>query len=302
MKIHSHFFNAQKNILKKRGLAGFLYIVNILFAIALTIPMSESLNALATTALADEMIDGFFLDRFFDYWQQFSDVYMAMGIVILVFAGFYVLLNTFFAGGILAILAREPAFSFREFMYASVTYFGRNFRLFLLSLPVLFAFLVFFFFAILNPLSQYAESLNPDAANRVAILILLLGVVFMGIWNMLFDYGKIAIFEHNKKSAIASFVKGAGFALRKFPKAAMLYFLNFGILCVLFLGYFAIESLFANDTLLQTYTLLVIQQIFIISRIWMKVSFFASQQHFYTYSPAPKSSTLHELFVTPKAG
>jgi hypothetical protein len=302
MKIRTHFFESQKNILKKRGLVGVIYLANILFALSLTLPMNANFEALAKTALADELIDGFFVDHFFDFWQQYSAAFGTSFQFVLVLAGFYLLLNTFFAGGILAILSREQEFGFREFMYASVTFFGRNLRLFLISVAILIVFVLVFVLAIFTPLNNYASTLTADSANRIFISGLCIGIIFIGLWNMLFDYAKIAIFTHNKKSALMGFVHGAGFALKNFPKATMLYFLNFGIVIFLFFTYLAVESLFRNNTLTQTYLLLFIQQIFILSRIWMKISFFASQQHFYTYSPAPESSSIRELFLSPKIG
>lgn len=302
MKIRTHFFAAQKNIFQKRALVGVLYLANLLFAMSLTLPMNTNFEALASTALADEMIDGFFIDHFFDFWQHYSAAFGVSFQFILVSAGLYLLLNTFFAGGILAILAREQEFGFREFMYSSVTFLGRNFRLFLISIPILIVFMLVFVLGIFTPLNEYASTLNPDSANKIFLFSMCIGVITLGIWNMFFDYAKIAIFTHNKKSALAGFIRGAGFALRNFPKAAMLFFLNFGIVMILFFAYLAIESLFRNNTLTQIYFLLFIQQIFIISRIWMKISFFASQQHFYTYLPVPQSSTIRELFLSSKIG
>ncbi|MFQ5633371.1 MAG: hypothetical protein ACE5I1_31785 [bacterium] len=302
MKARTHFFEAQKIIFKKRGLVGALYLVNILFAIALTIPINANLEALATTTLADEMIDGFFFDHFPDYWQQFAPAYMASFRFILIFAGFYLLFNTFFTGGILAILAREPAFDFRKFLHASATYFGRNFRLFLISIPVLIIFAIAFAAGVVFPLTQLANTLDPDAANRVFIAAIAIAFLLLGLWNMLFDYAKIAIFSHDKDSAWKGFFAGAGFAFKNFPKAALLYFMNFGLACFFFVAYFMIESVFSNDTLLQTYILLLIQQVFILSRLWIKISFFASQQHFYTYVPEPDTKSIRELFISSKIG
>lgn len=298
MNARSHFSEAQKNIFRNRAVIGYLYLINLLLAIAMTLPMASNIEALASTAFAKDLIDGFFLDYLPDYWQIYSPAFATAMRFSLSFAALYVIINVFLMGGIFATIAHSATEGIREFLYASATFFGRYFRLFLLALPFLVLFLVSFALGILAPLSSIAESLQPDSANRIYIIALVLGFLLLNAWGMLFDYSKIVLFAQNRKSAFKSFLSATAFVLKNVLKCSRLYLINLTILCLLFISYFALESTIPNTTLLQTFGLFVIQQIFIVARLWMKVSFFASQHHFYTYVPEPKTSGLRELFTS----
>lgn len=60
MNARSHFSEAQKNIFRNRAVIGYLYLINLLLAIAMTLPMVSNIEALASTAFAKDLIDGFF--------------------------------------------------------------------------------------------------------------------------------------------------------------------------------------------------------------------------------------------------
>lgn len=131
------------------------------------------------------------------------------------FAALYVIINVFLMGGIFATIAHSATEGIREFLYASATFFGRYFRLFLLALPFLVLFLVSFALGILAPLSSIAESLQPDSANRIYIIALVLGFLLLNAWGMLFDYSKIVLFAQNRKSAFKKLSERHGICVEK---------------------------------------------------------------------------------------
>lgn len=279
--IWQSFKTAHKNIWHKRGLIGVLYLTNLLVAMALSLPVYGRMHEISRSHLASELVEGFYVDHFIEFWREHGESFQTLFLAALGIGVLYLILNTFFAGGVLSILGREEQFRLRNFLHASADYFGRYFRLFLLSLPMLVLLAAVFSLFIVQPLGGYAQNLNAAQSFRIYLLISVLGLLTLGFWNMLFDYAKIIINGRELRSAAIGFFKGSGFALRHVLQTTGLYNLNYFLLLGLFLAYLIIESFFRNATAAQTFALLAFQQLFIVSRLWLKLSFFASQQDFY---------------------
>ncbi len=275
------FLKAQKEIWSRRGIVGFLYVFNVLMAALLTLPIGGRLDRLANKELADHLIDGFALDYVIEYFQKYGDSFQAIIAMLIGVGFFYVLTNTFLAGGILGVLAREKRFRLRPFLHESANMFGRFVRLLLLSLVVLALLYFVVRLAVLSPLRNLADSANPDVKFQIQLLSILITLLLIGFWNMLFDYAKITIHSRDIGSVFVGFFSSVRFALRHPLQTIGLYFLNYVIVAVLFVLYLVVENQFSNTTAASTYGLLAVQQLFILSRLWMKTSFFASQQVFY---------------------
>ena len=275
------FLKAQKEIWSRRGIVGFLYVFNVLMAAILTLPIGGRLDRLANRELADHLIDGFALDYVIEYFQKYGDSFQAIIAMLIGVGLFYVLTNTFLAGGILGVLAREKRFRLRPFLHESANMFGRFARLLLLSLVVLALLYFGVRLAVLSPLRNFADSANPDVKFQVQLLSILITLLLIGFWNMLFDYAKITIHSRDIGSVFVGFFSSVRFVLRHPLQTIGLYFLNYVIVAVLFVLYLVLENQFSNTTAASTYGLLAVQQLFILSRLWMKTSFFASQQIFY---------------------
>ncbi len=275
------FLKAQKEIWSRRGIVGFLYVFNVLMAALLTLPIGGRLDRLANKELADHLIDGFALDYVIEYFQKYGDSFQAIIAMLIGVGFFYVLTNTFLAGGILGVLAREKRFRLRPFLHESANMFGRFVRLLLLSLVVLALLYFVVRLAVLSPLRNLADSANPDVKFQIQLLSILITLLLIGFWNMLFDYAKITMHSRDIGSVFVGFFSSVRFALRHPLQTIGLYFLNYVIVAVLFVLYLVVENQFSNTTAASTYGLLAVQQLFILSRLWMKTSFFASQQVFY---------------------
>ncbi len=275
------FLKAQKEIWSRRGIVGLLYVFNVLMAAILTLPIGGRLDRLANKELADHLIDGFALDYVIEYFQKYGDSFQAIIAMLIGVGFFYVLTNTFLAGGILGVLAREKRFRLRPFLHESANMFGRFVRLLLLSLVVLALLYFVVRLAVLSPLRNLADSANPDVKFQVQLLSILITLLLIGFWNMLFDYAKITMHSRDIGSVFVGFFSSVRFALRHPLQTIGLYFLNYVIVAVLFVLYLVVENQFSNTTAASTYGLLAVQQLFILSRLWMKTSFFASQQVFY---------------------
>ncbi|MDQ7053959.1 MAG: hypothetical protein Q9P14_14135 [candidate division KSB1 bacterium] len=231
------FLKAQKEIWLRRGIVGFLYVFNVLMAAILTLPIGGRLDRLANKELANHLIDGFAVDYVIEYFQKYGDSFQAIIAMLIGVGLFYVLTNTFLAGGILGVLSREKRFRLRPFLHESANLFGRFVRLLFLSLVVLILLYFVFRLAVLSPLKNLADSANPDVRFQLQLLSILLVLLLIGFWNMLFDYAKIAIHSRDIGSVFVGFFSSMRFALRHPLQTIGLYFFELphrrGAVCAL---------------------------------------------------------------------
>jgi hypothetical protein len=87
-------------------------------------------------------------------------------------------------------------------------------------------------------------------------------------------------------------VMALAFSVRRFWRTIPLFFLNLLIVLAVFAVYLVVENQFSNATVVSMISLFVIQQLLILSRIWMRLSFFSTQLAYYrsVTEPLPLSA------------
>jgi hypothetical protein len=281
-------FTAYKNGLslawKERKMLILLYAFNLLFAYLVTLPFSDILSkALNNTIAADKVLQSFDYTTYttimdiFGKGVNFSRTITTIGIL-------YLFVNIFFAGGILRIFIEEAKFSLNEFFKGCVEYFNRFLRLFLFSvISLLIAVLMFILFS--KFLSLFTDN---STTEHLPFLFIVLRVLFLGtllsIINMLFDYAKIMTVVNDYQGMYATIKQSMMFVMMSPLKTMSLYFSYLITILVLMLIYLFIESFISTSGWLTILTFVLGAQVFMISRIWIRMSFFAGQYSFYHYS------------------
>ena len=271
-----------------------LYMVNVVFAAVLIYPFRAVVGELSKTGLADDFVAGFQIDSFAHYWSRYSPVlksltFSAGGLGVL-----YLIVGIFLGGGIVAALAVERRVSLRRFLYDASRYFGRFLRLFILLVAAMGLLVAGYKLLLSDIIDDLQEAATTDRASflwRVlGIAIVLLCCTFV---MMVFDYAKIRmVADHHRRSSFLAAVSALAFSVRRSWRTLPLFGLNLLIVLLLFVLYLLVENLFSNVTPISMIGLFVVQQVFILSRIWMKLSFFATQTAFYQDVTSPLPSEL----------
>ncbi len=270
-----------------------LYLVNIAFAAVLVYPFRRIITEVGRTDLAEDFVNGFDMDSFVDVWAHCKPElktlgYSAMGLGLL-----YLLVSIFLTAGIVSTLTLDHRVTLRRFLSNASRYFGRYLRLFVVSAVVIGAVLAGHKFGLEPYLDDLAESETTDRAAflwktlDVAIVVLVLSFVMM-----VFDYARIRTVVDRRRSMIIAFLVGLAFSVRRAWRTGRLFGLNALIAGFIVAVYFLIENAFSNATAASMIGLFVVQQVFILSRIWIKLSFFASQLALYgsfqSAAPSPE--------------
>ena len=293
MSIFDAFSTGTARIWLQKRVLLWLYVINLLFAAVIVAPYRQAFGDLNKTDLADQFVAGFPVDVAFEYLRQHSLAMKSLGVVALGLGVFYLLFNIFLTGGIVAALSVEHRVAFRRFFHDAARYFWRFLRLFVLLIVVVGA-LMAGYGAGLNPqIEKLQEAAVTDRAaflwrvSSVAVLLIVMSLVLM-----VFDYAKVRTVVERRRSVFIATILAFAFSVRRFWQTIPLFFLNLLILCLLFGVYLVVRSQFSNATTVSLICLFVVQQLFVLSRIWMRLSFFSTQLAYYNSAHESSPSEL----------
>jgi hypothetical protein len=193
----------------------------------------------------------------------------------------YVLLSTFLAGAFIGTYARDYRMSFTEFLMEGAKYFGRFFRLSLLSLLIYFVLFLWLFDWVdwaSGRIPIWTANEPSEMTPFVYYLIKNILVLFvLALVTMCVDYAKVRIVVEDRISAMIALVAGARFALKNFKKTFGLYLL----LTIFGTGLIVLYAIIEQQLPQHSYWLIVLAfvagQVYLIARMWLKASFYASQ-------------------------
>jgi hypothetical protein len=190
----------------------------------------------------------------------------------------YLLLWLFLAGGILDRYARARSTRSYEFFTACGVYFAR----FLRMAPFI-ALAYYLLFAVVHPLlleRLFGELTRDVTVERTAFFIrLVLYAIFgilLAIISVVFDYAKVRAVVEDRRSMIGAIAAGARFARRNAAAVVALYVMT-GCLFVALLAIYAIAAPSASSTGAGVWIGLLIGQLYLLGRLWIRLVFFASE-------------------------
>ena len=228
---------------------------------------------------------GNFLFDFFFKWRIGLEYLGTMTIL----SFLYVLVSTFLSGAFIGTYAKSYRLTFQEFLVEGGKYFGRFFRLSLLSLIVyvLLFEVIFDWWSGKIPVwtaldrSEMAPYVQYMIRNGVAVVVL-------GFVALCFDYAKIRIVVDDRISALFAVGSGVTFVFKHPGATGGLYVL----LTLAGVAWIALYGL-VDGAVEQTgyWTIMFVflfQQVYMIGRLCIKAAFFASQTQLYRSHAAPE--------------
>lgn len=276
--------NGLSNALNEKKMIFWIYGFNLLIAYALTLPVSMILsNALDKTIATERMLSAFDLTIMTTIIRDFASGFSLFRWVITI-ALFYLVLNIFFAGGILNVFTNESRFKLSDFLAGCVKYFNRFLRLFAISLLFLIA--VIFINMLLSKLSGFITE-NSTTEHVPVILFIsryFFLILLLALTNMLFDYAKIITVVNDFHGMFGAVKISIMFVMMSMRKTTGLYGLYFITAVFLLVLYLIIESVIHVDSGLMVLIFFLWTQIYMITKVWIRMSFFAGQFNFYKYA------------------
>jgi hypothetical protein len=280
LKILLKSFN---QISQKLLLVLFLYAIGFVLAMLVARPFYVTFLDEANTSVAlDRLITDFDFMIFTDFFHQSQRAFKPFVPLVFVLGLVYLLLNTFFAGGVLDATEQDK-FKFPRFFEASAQHFGR----FAMLLVFLFIFLMvlvslagmfFFIFAAIaegGSEKDYILWMIPP----VLILVYLVGfVVILG------DYGRVMLFKSQTLTPYSAFWKAFSYIFKR-PTAIALFWVIIVLSIILSVVYLGIDSLIGMNSGLTIFVMFLVQQTFVFARTFLKISTQIAAQNYFEARP-----------------
>jgi hypothetical protein len=198
--------------------------------------------------------------------------------VIVAAASAYIVLWIFVAGGIIDRYARDRATHAYGFFASAGVFFFRFLRLAAVQwivYAVLFGSIHPLLFERLYPRLIHEVTVERTAFFTRVALYLVFGVLVAGC-TMIFDYAKVRAVVEDRRSMLGAIAGALGFIRRNAGAAVRLFLLNFALFAIV-VGLYALLAPAAGGTGLSMWLAFAIGQLYVVARLWVKLTFWASE-------------------------
>jgi hypothetical protein len=271
-----------RRVLRVRKLIVLFYLMNLIAAVAIVAPavvlIGEQLSHSVENDRMYSNLDAAWIIGILFHFQWWP--LTGIGITLAIVAMLYLVLNTYLAGGAVALLHREG----QPFFSSCARYFFRLIRL--MSISLVFYGLVFLFDSAVNAAIARGRESSMESHTWIILHWIQLGILFLlvGVVNMTFDYAKIACIAGGERSALWATVAGIGFARRNFARALLVYWICSGIGLAFLLAYHGITEVIGQDSPIAVALVFVLRQLYVLVRMWLRLWTWSSELRLYTFS------------------
>lgn len=225
---------------------------------------------------------------------------LARGIAVVTAA--WLLVWSFLSGGILDRLARQRPLRAPGFFAACGVHFWRFLRLGVVALPI-YAFLFTYVHGWLLG-DAYAALTRDMTVERTAfaIRLVLYGVfgILLVLWTTILDFTRVRIVVEDRRSALAALAAGSRFVRRHLGAVATLYVINGMALALAIVIYFLLSP-GAPRAGAAGWVALLVGQIYIVARHYLKLVFYGAQLSLFQSALAHAAYTAAPAVVWPES-
>ncbi|MFK7935202.1 MAG: hypothetical protein AB8G22_16945 [Saprospiraceae bacterium] len=265
-----------QRLTRNAHLLGWLYAINIGFALVVALPLQSLLeNKVGQSLGIQRLIPNFdytiIRDFMREYGSELAVIFQEAQVVLLL----YFVLSIFLAGGILEKVRFSPT---RTFLQGSGQHFWRMLRLtiyFMLIYVVLIIVLgsIFQFIFITN----FANFTNERPVVHGAGVFVGIFFILAVLVSMVQDYAKIQLVQHPEQSVFKSFWQTWGITFKNLTQTLPLYLINALLLLMVFGLYWWLSGyLHPINTSGKIILTFLLSQVFLIARIGIKLLNLAS--------------------------
>jgi hypothetical protein len=260
-----------------------IYLVNLLVGIILVFPLYELMDSvMGNTKALSQILRNFDALIFSDFLSQTSSGIKVLFTQVKWMALIYWIVSIFIAGGLIRTLNQNKFTMTSFFSGASYNFF----RFGAISTTMLIM-QILTFALVFVPVGYAVDALHGSIKSEKVLLWIFAGAT--GLWLLLFimllmisDYAKFHAVLYNTGNFFKSVFGGIKYVFKNFFKTYLLYIMLLILPAILFYGYFRAEAEFGTHTAFGVLIVFLIQQVFIIMRIWFRVWIYSSPLKMYT--------------------
>ncbi len=281
--VFSSFKTGTSWMWKNKRIVLFYYIFNLLFGILLMLPVRASLSRYLDSSFMGKQLGGMFnMDFLFEFLVHNKNVGPVVISMPGVVAVLYWLANLFLSGGTLSMAASGKPYSATDFWGNNARFFGRFFRLFLWSLPLILV--IIFIHFIEAGLERLFFGSDPYQyitywGKWVKVGLRAFAIFF---YMMVFDYARIYTVITDERKMRYAIWEGINFFRKNFGNVFMLAF------AIALIGYISVfiynplANMLSTPNSFVILTLLLLQQLYMFFRMMIRVTLLASEVQLYS--------------------
>ena len=260
----------------------YLWLINFLFSLVIITPVYFLINRdYSRSLMGNRLLQGIDLLWLGDIIYKYQDILPALTGWMLFPAILFLALYVFLNGGIIGrVIAEDEKTNLSSFFGDCGKYFFRFLRVFLISAVgyiILFGVIFKFFSALFNLWTKNAST--EWTVTIASNLLFLIQILLFSIVGMFFDYVKVRLVAEDSRKTLKATIANFSFIGKKFFKAWALYLLV-GIISILLGIVFVGVSNILPKGGTSLIVLFIWQQIYIFSKMWVKVLFFSTEYNF----------------------
>ncbi len=267
---------------RKGRILVFLWTIYFLFSLLIIAPFYFLLeNQFSRSLLGEKLFGGVEMLWLGDLVHKFQDIPPLLNGCMIGSAVLFLLLLVFLNGGIIGRLAAvEERVTMGNFFGDCGRYFGRLFRVFLLSLVGYIAVFGILSRFISIPFRIWSKGASSQwttlisSSLRLLVLLLLFSVV-----KMFFDYVKVTLVAEDSRKTVRATLRNFRFLGRRFFKALALFLLVGVLFVISTIVYLAVAKAMPKAGI-GPLLLFLWQQAYILVRLWITILFFATEYGF----------------------
>ncbi len=273
---------AISQIFDNKRLVVFYYLTNLLLVVILIIPLRNILGEyVGHSLMGAKLAQSFDMNMFFEIIKERKEALSLWIFWVFVGAALYWTFMFFISGGVLHVLIHEKKGTIASALGNSARYFPRMIRLFLWSLPVLA--ILFSFQLIYTGIQKLIFGSDPYQSVLYWSVWVKMFIRFLAIWffAVIFDYARIHLVQTDERKTRKSLIAAIRFVFGNLGKTvglkALLLIAGIAAFVILQL----IFGLLSNPTSIAILISLLVGQIYMIFRAYLKLITFSSQAELY---------------------
>ncbi len=286
----------------QRKMLAVLWLINFLFgSVIFFLLFGQISGAISESMMAESLLKKFDFTFLFEFMTYHKDAVGTIFSAAFILMFLYLLVSIFLYGGILSVLIHSGRSHEMEegkkrfapiFFQGAGKYFGRFFRLAIYSLILWFIFAVFI--SLVSSLFGVFTARGTNEQLAFSLLLVEVAVVLFLVFliKMILDYTRIKIVTEDSRYVFTSLFKAIWFILKNIVRTLGLYYLLVLTGAALWAIFWLLDWVNPSNSMLTIILAFVVSQIFIASRVWLKVAFQSAQLNFYG-PPEPKKSLIY---------
>ncbi len=280
MKFITSYFSGLISASKTIKILFVIYFTAFIFALIAALSFKSTISNDAGSSLALlTMLKDFDYSTYSNFMHLFGNTISPLIKIAFLFGIFYSIFSVFFSGGIISRISKKPGETSLSIFWAdSWTYLWRFLRLFIyiILLQIAVALLVYF------PMGAIIGSINNSIQTESTYFyIVLTGVIIhlflITILIIVSDYAKIMMVNDESFRPFKTLLRSFPFVFRHFFSVYGLNILFILTGVLLFIIYFFLDDKIGMTSGFTIFLMFLIQQIFIISRLFLKISVYGGE-------------------------